>query len=550
MLKSIYIDNYALIERLELELQGGLSIVTGETGAGKSILLGALGLILGKRADTSVLNDSTRKCVIEGVFQLDGYRLEPFFEANEIDYQPETIIRREISNSGKSRAFINDTPVNLDVIHALTVSLIDIHSQYQNLALNSEDYLQWVIDCFAGITSEVEDHKIHHKRYIQLKKEFNKACEVYKLDKENFDLLNHQFNELQAAKLLPGEMDQLVEEFEVLNHSEEIKSALETCIQLLSDDDQGIIRGLKQISDLLARIKPHFPKVIDFEERMLGSFIEIKDMASGLTNHFEKLDFDPDRMEVVSNRLDLLHTLLHKYKVQSIDDLIAVRDGLDNKLRQFAYGDIEIEKLEKELSVAETKIMQSAHQISDKRQAVFVKFEERVQHLVRSLGMKNARFSVAHSAKDLSDTGIDHVQFLFSANTNVPVQQISKVASGGELSRLMLSVKYLISSASGLPTIIFDEIDTGVSGEIADKVGRLIKEMSANMQVINITHLPQVASKGNQHFLVYKEVIRGSTLTQIKKLNNTERLNEIARMLSGDSVSEAAIANARVLLGG
>jgi DNA repair protein RecN (Recombination protein N) len=550
MLKSIYIDNYALIERLELDLQGGLSIVTGETGAGKSILLGALGLILGKRADTSVLNDSTRKCVIEGVFQLDGYRLEPFFEANEIDYQSETIIRREISNSGKSRAFINDTPVNLDVVQALTVSLIDIHSQYQNLALNSEDYLQWVIDCFAGITSEVEDHRARYKRYIQLKKEFNKACEAYKLDKENFDLLNHQFNELQSAKLVPGEMDQLEEEFEVLNHSEEIKSALESCIQLLSDDDQGIIRGLKQINDLLARIKPHFPKVNDFEERMLGSFIEIKDMTSGLTNYFEKLDFDPGRMEVVSQRLDLLHTLLHKYKVQSIGDLIEIRDRLDNKLRQFAYGDTEIEKLEKELSVAEMKIMQSAHQISEKRRAVFVKFEERVQHLVRSLGMKNARFSVAHSAKDLSDTGIDRIQFLFSANTNVPVQQISKVASGGELSRLMLSVKYLISSASGLPTIIFDEIDTGVSGEIADKVGRLIKEMSANMQVINITHLPQVASKGDQHFLVYKEVIHGTTLTQIKKLNNTERLNEIARMLSGDSVSEAAIANARVLLGG
>jgi DNA repair protein RecN (Recombination protein N) len=549
MLKSIYIDNYALIEQLEIELQEGLSILTGETGAGKSILLGALGLLLGRRADTNVLKEADRKCIVEGVFKLTRYGLEHFFEENALDYQNETIIRREIGANGKSRAFINDTPVNLDVLQVLALSLIDIHSQYQNLSLNSEAYLRWIIDCFAGLTSQVQDYSKLYNHFVDLKNKYYKAREAYQTDKDNFDFLHHQFNELQTANLVTGELTLLEEEFTVLSHAEEIKSELGSCIQLLSDDEQGVIRGLKQINDLLTKIRLHYPKIVDLDERLKSSFIEIKDIATALTTHFEKVEYDPERLEKINLRMDLLHTLLLKYKVKTTEELILIRNQVDDKLKQFSEGDLKLEKLAKESANAEAKTQQAAQELSADRKNVISRFEEKVQYLIRSLGMKNARFTVHHETTDLSVTGIDKIQFLFSANSNVPVQPVARVASGGELSRLMLSIKYLISTTSGLPTIIFDEIDTGVSGEIADKVGRLIKEMAVNMQVINITHLPQVASKGDHHYLVYKESERGTTVTKIKKLNHSERLNEIARMLSGDSVTDAAIENAKVLLG-
>ncbi len=548
MLRSIYIDNYALIDRLEVELQEGLSIITGETGAGKSILLGALGLLLGKRADTSVLKDAGRKCVVEGVFNIKGYGLETFFTANELDYNDETIIRREILNSGKSRAFINDSPVNLDLLQDLSISLVDIHSQYQNLSLNSEAYIRWIIDCYSGNTDQLEQYRKLYARLVEARKLLAQTKESLELDKQNIDFLSHQYNELAAAKLVSGELDDLEEEAGILNHAGEIKSALEACHNLFSDEEHGIIKQLKQVVDQITHIRQHFPKISELIPRADGMMIEIKDIAAELEVQYDKIDFDPERMKAVELRLDLIHSLLYKHKVKRIEELIQIRDEIEKKLKQVGLGDDEIEDLEKQVHSAHKEAMQLAEKMSVTRKSVFVSFEEKVQSILQSLGMKNARFSISHENIGLTESGIDKIQFLFSANSNIPVQPIAKVASGGELSRLMLTIKYLISEAAGLPTIIFDEIDTGVSGEIADKVGRLIKEMAANMQVINITHLPQVASKGDHHYLVYKEATGGTTKALIRKLDKRERLNEIARMLSGDAVTEAAIENAKVLL--
>jgi DNA repair protein RecN (Recombination protein N) len=549
MLKSIYIDNYALIERLEIELQNGLSIITGETGAGKSILLGAMGLLLGKRADTSVLKEENKKCIVEAVFEVRNYGLEGFFAEHELDYQTETIIRREISNTGKSRAFINDSPVNLDILQELAVSLIDIHSQNQNLSLNSEAYIRWIVDSFAGISKQVEEYTKTYLNYLEKKRALVKANENYERDKANADFINHQYTELTEAKVIPGELQELEEEASLMNHSEEIKSALENCLNLLTDEEKGILRGLKTVNDYFIRIATHYPKVNELLPRTDASFIDLKDISTELSSQFAKIDFDPSRLEFVNKRIDLLQSLFHKHKVKSVEELISLRDQFSTAVKRIESGDYEIEQQQKALYSAEEEVKKLAQGISKKRTGVFVNFESKIQELLHNLGMKNARFLIHNEITDPTETGIDKIQFLFSANANISPQNIAKVASGGELSRLMLAIKYSISKAAGLPTIIFDEIDTGVSGEIADKVGRLIKEMASDLQVINITHLPQVASKGDHHFVVYKESVDSTTITKIRKLNDKERLNEIARMLSGDSVTHAAIENARVLLG-
>ncbi len=549
MLKSIYIDNYALIERLEIELKNGLTIITGETGAGKTILLGALGLLLGKRADSAILKEKQKKCVIEGEFNLEGYGLESFFNLNDLDYSVDTIIRREISNNGKSRAFINDTPVTLDIIQELTINLIDIHSQHQNLALNNENYLRWIIDAYAGTTSMVKEYKVNYSGLQELKQKFHIAREAYLKDKEDIDYLTHQFNELHTASLKTGELEALEEKASILNHAEEIKSAFEQSIQLLGEEQTGVITGVKQVMDLLARIFKHFPPSEELRSRTEVSYIELKDICSEIEQHFNRVEFDPEAANSITERIDLLNTLLHKYKVRTIGELTVISDKLDHKLKQLTVGDYELEKMEKGLEEKRSSVTKQAEELSAKRKKIFPDFENKILLLIKQLGMQNASFSVVHETIPPCDSGIDKIQFRFSANSNIPPMSIAKVASGGELSRLMLAIKYLIYDASGLPTIIFDEIDSGVSGEIADKVGKLIMEMAAGMQVINITHLPQVASKGKQHFMVYKKVVDGTTKTLIRELNNNERLKEVARMLSGDSITDAAIENARVLLG-
>ncbi|MBN1598817.1 MAG: DNA repair protein RecN [Bacteroidales bacterium] len=548
MLQSILIDNYALIDHLEIEFNQGFTIITGETGAGKSIILGALGLLLGKRADTGVLKDESRKCIVEGSFLVDGYGLETFFKEQELDFSSQIIIRREISPVGKSRAFINDTPVNLNMLQVLTLSLVDLHSQHQNLSLNNESYIRWIIDSYAGLSGTVNGYGNLYKEYLEEKKQYTKASEAYKNDQDNLDFITHQFNELQAAQLKGNELSSLETEYNILIHAEEIKSALEGVSQILSSEDIGVVEKLKSVAGLLGKISPNFSSAEDLEKRLQSSYIELKDIASEVELSFEKVEYDPGKMEGISQRIDLLYNLLRKYKAENEEELINLRDNLDSKLQNFAIGDYELAKLQEALKKKEEKITALAREISLKRKACFDEFITRVIALLKSMGMKHAVFQIKADNTPLSETGIDNIQFLFSANINIGVKDIASVASGGELSRLMLSIKYLISNASGLPTIIFDEIDSGVSGEIAHKVGLLIKEMSENMQVISITHLPQVASLGEHHFQVYKENVNGSTLTDIKKLDNEQRLTEIAKMLSGEKLTDEAIENARILL--
>jgi DNA repair protein RecN (Recombination protein N) len=548
MLKSIYIDNYALIDRLEINMNQGLTIITGETGAGKSILLGALGLLLGRRADTSVLKDTSRKCVVEGIFAIEEYQLESYFSENELDYAPETIFRREISNKGKSRAFINDTPVTLNVLQELSLKLIDIHSQHQNLLLNDEDYIRWIVDSFAGTKDLLKKYQIAYNEFHEQHKTYLAAISSYEKDKENMDYITHQYNELQSANLKENELQELEQELDLLSHAEEIKSSLNISSQLLSNEESGVVPILKKVIDSLNRISSHYHYAGELNTRIDSVYIELKDIADGLSHHFERLDYDPDRMNYLSSRIDELYSLLRKHKKEEVSELIVLRNSLDEKLQQLAVGDYELERLNTDLNEKKQKMLDVAQSLSAERQSAFVKFSNEVMNLLENIGLKHAKFTIRHTNKEPGRYGIDGIEFLFSANENVVLQPINKVASGGELSRLMLAIKYLISSTSGLPAIIFDEIDTGVSGEIADMVGNLIKEMSSNMQVINITHLPQVASKGDYHYLVYKQADNGKTETLIKELNKNERLNEIAKMLSGDSVTEEAIENARVLL--
>jgi DNA repair protein RecN (Recombination protein N) len=548
MLKSIYIDNYALIDRLEINLNDGLTIITGETGAGKSILLGALGLLLGKRADTSVLKDKSRKCIVEGIFAIEDYQLEPLFIENELDYSSETLIRREISNKGSSRAFINDTPVNLNLLQEISLRLIDIHSQHQNLLLNDEDYLRWIIDSYAGTKTLLTEYQVHYQEFHKLRSNFQAVRSSYEQDKQNLDFLTHQLNELQSARLKENELEELEQELDLLSHTEEIKSSLNNAAILLQEEGTGIVTIIKQVHDLLNRISSHYTYAGELKNRVNNTYIELKDISEDVVQHFDRLEYDPERMEFLAARIDELYTLLRKHKKENIAELIVLRNSIDEKLQKVAVADYKLEKLEAELQEKQTKMLSAASTLSEKRQTIFPEFSKRVVHLLDSIGMENTRFSVRHTHKEAGKYGTDGIEFLFSANRSMGLQAINKVASGGELSRLMLAIKYLISSASGLPAIIFDEIDTGVSGEIADMVGNLIKEMSAGMQVINITHLPQVASKGDYHYLVYKQSDNGESRTLIKELNKHERLNEIAKMLSGDSVTDEAIENARVLL--
>lgn len=548
MLRSIFIDNYALIDKLELDFDRGLTIITGETGAGKSILLGALGLLLGKRADTSVLKSTERKCVVEGTIDIKDYKIEFFFTKNELDYHPETILRREISSSGKSRAFINDTPVTLNVLQDLAVRLIDIHSQHQNLSLNNEEYIRWIIDTYARARPALDRYQKYLRNFQRLKADFDRARTAFLSDKENQDYLTHQFQELQNAKLNADELEALEAELEILAHAEDIKTALSGSLQILDTDDTGILSKLKQAIDLLAKISSHMDSAGEMKSRMDSVFIELKDLSSELSSQSERMEFDPGRMEMISQRMDVLYGLLRKYKTESISELIAFRDGLDAKLQQLATGDYALERLSQEMNEQEGIMMKAATELSDMRKKIFPPFQQKVLQLIHNLGLQHSKFQVEHTQVAPGENGIDQIEFLFSANENIAAKSISKVASGGELSRLMLSIKYLISHSSGLPTIIFDEIDTGVSGDIADKVGSLIHEMASTMQVINITHLPQVASKGQHHLRVIKRSQNGQTQTLIEKLTQEERIHEIAKMLSGDAISEAAIENAKVLL--
>lgn len=548
MLQSLYIDNYALIENLKIDLKSGFSIITGETGAGKSILLGALSLIIGKRADTGILYDRDKKCIVEAVFAIKDYGLNNFFENNDIDFENHVTIRREINPAGKSRAFINDTPVNLETLNELTNKLIDIHSQHENLSLNDNRFQLNVIDLYGNHHQLLTDYFGTYTNYLSLKKEHAETIKTLEKIKSDYDYIQFQYDQLDQAKLKPNELEELEQELERLNHAEEIKVNFEGASSLLLNEDSLITR-IKTLLGFMSKVRKFVPEAEEIGKRIDNCFIELKDISSEIDNINSRLSLDPQRQEQVSQRLDMLYGLLQKHNVKTIDELINIRTDFERKLETVSGSDLKLEELEKKLKKISDDLEKSAELLSENRKSKFIEIEKQVTTQLFDLGIPNANFKIECSElAEFCENGKDLIQFMFSANKNVPVQEISKVASGGELSRFMLCIKSLIANSAGLPTIIFDEVDMGVSGEVADKVGNIIKKMSEGMQVINITHLPQIAGKGDHHFLVYKKDNETSTKTYIKLLTLEERVTEIAKMLSGKELTDAALKNARELL--
>lgn len=549
MLKQLIISNYALIDSAEIGFEDGLSVITGETGAGKSIMLGALGLILGQRNDTLTIRDKEQKCVVEAHFNIDGYGLEAFFAEEDIDFDKETVIRREVLPNGKSRAFVNDTPANLNFLKELTQRLIDIHSQHQNLLLGDYSYQLMVVDTVAKNNHLKEIYKIEFLSLKQLQKERSRLVEMHEKQQGDRDYWEFQSQQLRQAELKLGEQMELEQELEQLTHVEEIKSALALSNQLLFENEFPVLDGLHQIQNEIRKICKYLPGGEELLARIDSVYIEMKDVAGEISEKTAGIEFDPNRIRWVQDRLDLIYSLQHKHQINSVDALIDLCVDFENKLQTLDSFDEELKQLNETITNQELQVKKLAGQLSDKRQAVFPQMEKAIEIQLRELGMPYAQFRVSRAeAEKLREDGSDEIQFLFTANKNGVLADIPKVASGGELSRVMLCIKALLSSAKGLPTIIFDEIDTGVSGEIADKMGRIMQQISRNIQVISITHLPQIAGKGSHHYKVYKSDAGHQTVSEIKKLTYEERIIEIAGMLSGAELSEAAVINARDLM--
>jgi len=549
MLRKIHIQNYALIDHLEIDFQKGLNIITGETGAGKSILLGALTLILGQRADTSVLKDKTKNCIIEGEFDVSDYDLEDFFASNDIEFDKTTIIRRQISDSGKSRAFINETPVNLNQLKELGDLLIDIHSQHENLLLSNSLFQLKVVDSFASLKNDVQAYRNKFSAYRELKQQLLKLEDDAQSATRDFDYLKHQLTELTSANLKADELVELESMQKQLTHASEIKESLQFSYESLNNDTASVLAMLKDTIHSLKRISQFYQPAINIEQRIESCRIEIKDIVTEIDALNSKVDVDDELLDKVSKRIDLIYTLFQKHRVTSVDELILLRNSIEEKVNYISGLDFNLENLRKELKLAESDLMKIATEISSKRKKSIPQVEQSVTDLLVQLGILHAAFKIEiQQLQDFQPWGTDKITFFFTANKQVPPMELSRVASGGELSRLMLSLKSLLVKSSGLPTIIFDEIDTGVSGEIADKMGTIIHEMANGMQVINITHLPQIAAKGKTHFLVYKDNLSAQSATRIKLLNPDERVIEIAKMLSGEKLTDAALSNAKELL--
>lgn len=549
MLKSLYIKNYALIHELDIEFNSGLAIISGETGAGKSILLGALSLILGQRADTQVLLDKTSKCIVEGSFEVGAYHLKDFFLENDIDYDSRTNLRREINIAGKSRAFVNDTPVPLTVLKELGMQLVDIHSQHNNILLGDNQFQLQVIDAFVGSSKLLDTYKKDLSLYKNLESEFVQLKEKNDKAQTDLDYFQFQYDQLDSAKLMEGEQLDLENEQDLLTHSEEIGSSLEKISHSLEGEGDDILDKMRAIRLMLERMKEYFAPASEMFDRFESTEIELRDLASEIDSAKQDIVHEPGRLEIIAERLSLLYSLEQKHNVKTVEDLIEIQAKLLKDIENIATSDKDIELREKDLKDRKVNLFVLAKKISEKRKKVIPIIEKEISGILHQLGMPNARYAIDHRTTEfLSTNGIDQVDFMFSANKNSRLQDLKKVASGGELSRVMLSLKSLIAKSVSMPTIIFDEIDSGVSGDIADRVGDIISKMSGSMQVINITHLPQIASKGNQHFLVYKTDEENITRTHLRLLGNDERVMEIAKMLSGKDLSEAAIENARILL--
>lgn len=550
MLKQLYIKNFTLIDELNISLYPGFSVITGETGAGKSIILGAIGLLLGNRADSKAIKAGRDRCVIEAHFDLSRYGMQKFFDDNDIDYDADdTIIRRELTAAGKSRAFINDTPVPLTRMRELGEQLVDIHSQHQNLLLQKEDFQLNVVDIIAQDADQLKIYQKEYYAYRKAKELLEELKAEIAKNRENEEFMRFQHKELDDANLQEGELEQLEQEAETLSHSEDIKTALFEADNALSGDDDSILDKLKNATHQLENICDVYPSMADVAGRMQSSYIELKDIAQEISSSVDHVEFDPNRLDAINTRLDKLYTLQQKFHVETVTELIATRDRIAEKLAHIDNGDEDIEEKEKEVAALLAKAEKQAALLTSIRQKSAKAIEKEMKGRLIPLGIPNVRFEIAFADKPLSGNGADKVSFLFSANKSTQLQPVSQVASGGEIARVMLSLKAMISGAVKLPTIIFDEIDTGVSGKIAEKMADIMEEMGLqNRQVLSITHLPQIAAKGSHHYKVLKEETENGTISHMKELNNQERIEEIAQMLSGSDITQAALANAKELL--
>ena len=550
MLRSLYIQNYALIEKLDISFEQGFSVITGETGAGKSIILGAIGLLLGQRADVKSIRTGATKCIIEARFDISNYHMQPFFEENELDYEDECILRRELYASGKSRAFINDTPAQLAQMKELGEQLIDIHSQHQNLLLNKEGFQLNVLDLLAHDEPALSAYQAAYKQWKQAQNDLDRLLERAARDKADEDYIRFQWEQLEEAHLTKGEQEELEQEAETLSHAEDIKASLYRTDQLFNNEEGGLLSNLKECCNVMAELQAVYPAAEEWANRLESSYIELKDIADEVSDREEQVEFNPTRLDEVNERLNLIYSLQQKHRMDTVDELMALRDDYATRLASISSSDEEIETLKKRCGELQSEVRRQAAGLTKARREAAREVERQMAARLVPLGMPNVRFVVDMGERKESGLhGMDTVTFLFSANKNGTLQNISSVASGGEIARVMLSVKAMIAGAVKLPTIVFDEIDTGVSGEIADRMADIMQEMANNdRQVISITHLPQIASRGRAHYKVYKKDNETETNSHIRRLTDEERVEEIAHMLSGATLTEAALNNARALL--
>ena len=550
MLKQLYIKNYTLIDELNMEFFPGFSVITGETGAGKSIILGAIGLLLGQRADSKEIKMGSDKCQIEAHFDISRYNMEVFFQENDIDYDAQDcIIRRELTSAGKSRAFINDTPVSLAMLKELGEQLVDVHSQHQNLLLNKQDFQLSLVDIIAGKPKELSAYQDAFNAYQSLQRELDELKENIARNHDNVDFLQFQYDELCSANLIVGEQEELEQKQDTMSHSEDIKSALYEADNALSAEGTGIVEQLRTTVSALRSIEKVLPVAGELTQRIDSCHIELKDISQDISSLLEDIDFDPAELDAISSRLDRIYDLEKKYHCETIEELVSLREQLQQQLANIENSDEALAELEAKCQQQQAKCQQLADSLTRQRLKASKQIEKEMLSRLVPLGMPNVRFEVRIEKMSLSRSGQDKVLFLFSANTSTPLQPIAQVASGGEIARVMLALKVMISGAVKLPTIIFDEIDTGVSGKIAEKMAQMMREMGAcERQVISITHLPQIAALGSTHYKVYKEETAQGTASRMQLLSKDERVREIAQMLSGSDITDAAIDNAKELL--
>ena len=546
MLRRLTVENYALIDKLDLELDAHLNIITGETGAGKSILLGALGLLLGNKNESGTIRDQERNCIIEGTFDIEGYGLEAFFEDNDLDYEPQTVIRRMISPSGKSRSFVNDMPVQLSVLRELGVRLIDIHSQHRNMILSDEAFRQSALDTLAGAGESVAEYKKIYSELRHAERELEQMTSQAESLRKDEEWLRYQVEEFEAAALKAGELAEAEEELAVLENADQIGEALATVRNILDAEQIGVLEQLSAAENTIQRVKGNYPQGEEITSRLHSVVQELKDLGQTVADDSERIEANPERLQKLTERVNLIYSMCQKHRVQTLEELIAVGERLAEQLSAITHSDENIERQREKIAALRAKAEKWADKIHTLREKASKGMSKSIASTLTSLGMPEAQFIVeVVDAGELMPSGKDHIRFMFTANGRMAPQPVEKIASGGEISRVMLALKALLAEKSKLPTIIFDEIDTGVSGRIADAMGDIISRLSENMQVVAITHLPQVASKGESHFVVYKQDSR----TNISRLGEDDRITEIAKMLSGSEITAAALSQARILLG-